>query len=71
MLRKFLSYVICGTDKKRGNAAAKKRRVDAFCADMIYSATSGMKKPAKHFKLGLAVKSIAGSRKMVDILNRL
>ena len=62
--------MITGTDKRRGNVSAKRRRIEALCADTIFSTTAGNKKPAKHLKLRLTVKSMTGSRKLVEILNR-
>ena len=47
----------------------QRRRIEALCADTIFSNTAGNKKPAKHLKLGLTVKRISGSRKLVEILN--
>ena len=71
VLHDFFSYLILGFNKQRGNIDSKQRRINALCQDVIFSTTSGSKKPAKHLKLGLAVKSMTGSRKMVEILNRL
>ena len=39
--------------------------------DVVFSTTSGIKKPSKHLQLGLAIKSLTGSWKVVEILNRM
>ena len=70
LVHHFFNYLIIGTDKRRGNVSAKRRRIEALCADTIFSTMAGNKKPAKHLKLGLTVKSMTGSRKLVEILNR-
>ena len=41
-----------------------------MAADTVFSVTNGRKKPSKHFKLGLAVKSMTGSKKLNGMLNR-
>ena len=41
-----------------------------MAADTVFSVTSGRKKPSKHLKLGLAVKSVTGSKKLIRVLNR-
>ena len=38
--------------------------------DVVFAAFSGCKLPNKHLKLGVALKSLTGSRKVVEILNR-
>ena len=50
---------------------SKRRRVDSLTQDVVFSATSGKKKPGKHLELGINLKSLTGSRKILDIMNRL
>ena len=38
--------------------------------DTVLSMTNGRKKPSKHLKFGLAVKSMTGSKKLIGMLNR-
>ena len=45
------------------------RLVKSVCDDVIYNTTGGRVKPMKHVMLGLGMKSITGSRKVVEILN--
>ena len=39
--------------------------------DAVFAATAGLKKPQKHLMLGIALKSLKGSRKVIEIMNRL
>ena len=67
----FLSHLICGHDKRKHSNESKTPRVKSLCQDIILSTTSGKKKSAKNIMLGMAMKSLIGSRKVIDILNRL
>lgn len=46
-------------------------KIDSICSSIIYSMTNGTVKPSTSLSLGLVTKSVTGSRKMVEILNRL
>ena len=48
-----------------------KRRAKSSCDDAIFIARKGSVKPLKQVALGMAVKSITGSKKLVQVLNRL
>ena len=39
--------------------------------DVVSAATPGLKKPQKHLVLGIALKSLTGSRKIIEIMNHL
>ena len=41
-----------------------------MAADTVFSVTNGRKKPSKHLKFGLTVKSMTGSKKLIGMLNR-
>ena len=71
MLQQFLKYVICGPDPRRNNSIIKNRRIESICQDVIFATTSGLKIPSKHLQVGLVMKSLTGSKKAVEILNRL
>ncbi|XP_057304270.1 uncharacterized protein LOC130641476 [Hydractinia symbiolongicarpus] len=70
-LIEFFSYLIGGPDQRIVKSNQKQRRIKSIADDVIFAATSGKKKPAKHLQLGLAVKSITGSKKVIEMLNRL
>lgn len=59
------------SNAKKEISPATSRRAWASSCDVMYSATGGMLKPSKHLCLGMAIKSMTGSRKIVEILNRL
>ena len=65
---KFLQYLIGGPDSRSWSNQAKKRLIKPIGEDFF--ATSGRKMPGKHLKLGIAVKSLTGSRKVIEMLNR-
>ena len=39
--------------------------------NVVFNATSGKKKPRKHLELGINLKSFTGSRRILEIMNRL
>ena len=43
----------------------------SFGKDIIYDVSSGAKIPAKYLQVGLAMKSLTGSRKVIEVLNSL
>ena len=47
------------------------RIVQSSCDDVVFNVTNGKIKPGKHITLGMTMKSLTGSRKVVEILNRL
>ena len=49
----------------------KQRRIKSISQDVVFATTSGQKKPRKHLELGLILKSLTGSRKVVEMINRL
>ena len=69
-LSQFFQYLICHPDSRRWKSDAKQRRIQSISQDIIFAASSGFKLPSKHLKLGVVLKSLTGSRKVVEILNR-
>ena len=47
-----------------------KRLVKSVCDDIVYATSQGHVKPSKHLCLGLSIKSLTGSRKVLEVLNR-
>ena len=70
-LFQFFNNLVCGPDKRRGSTEYKTQRVKSICQDVIFAATAGKRKPSKHLVLGMVIKSLTGSKKAIDILNRL
>ena len=71
LVQNFFKYLIGGTDSCKWDLESRKRRIKSIGQDLVFSTTSGIKKPSKHLQLGLAIKSLTGSRKAVEILNRM
>lgn len=68
-LLEFLTVLLCGG---KGDLTEKREhRVQSVADDIIFITTRGRTKPAKQLCLGLAMKSLTGSRRVVEILNRL
>lgn len=68
-LLEFLTVLLCGV---KGNLTEKKERhVQSVADDIMFITTRGRTKPGKQLCLGLAMKSLTGSRRVVEILNRL
>ena len=49
----------------------KNRRIQAIAEDIVFAVTGGIFKPRKHIMLGMAMKKLTSSRKVIEILNRL
>ena len=62
ILDKFLQYLIGGPNSRSWSSQAKKRRIKSIGEDLVFVTLSGQKIPGKHLKLGIAVKSLTGSR---------
>ena len=68
---KFFKRLICGPGIWRAKSASKVRKVKSVSEDGIFAVTSALKEPLKHLQLGMAITSLTGSGKDVDLLNRL
>lgn len=69
-LFEFMCNLVQGPDIRRKISEDDNVKIKSLCSDIIYIITKGRIKPAKHLALGLAVKSITSSRKVLTILNR-
>ena len=67
----FLCLVISGEDTSREVSDRALRFSQSSAADLIFETTRGRIKPAKHLLLGMGLKSMIGSRKVLEILNNL
>ena len=68
-LETFFRMLYTGEATVAGHEKAD-RLVKYVCDDVIHNTTGGRVKPMKHVMMGLGMKSITGSRKVVEILNR-
>ena len=71
LVQKYFKYFIVGLDSYKWDLKSGKRRIESISQDVVFSNTSGIKKPSKHLQLELAIKSLTRSRKVVEILNRM
>ena len=69
-LTQFSTHLVVDPDHRSHESTSKIRRVEFLAAVTVFSVKNGRKKPSKHLKLGLAVKSMAGSKKLIGMLNR-
>lgn len=53
------------------NNSIKDKKVECICSSIILAMSNGKVKPAPAIILGMATKSLTGSRKMLEILNRM
>jgi len=63
----FFRILFSGTSKPKSENL--ERKVSSSSQDAIFIATNGKLKPKKHLLLGLGIKSMTGSRKLLEVLN--
>lgn len=69
-LSDFYFTLISGNNNKRKKSPKCIRQVQSFCEDVMYSIHNGKIKTSKHIVLGLTLKSVTSSRKVIDIIHR-
>lgn len=70
ILSDFVASVIGSYFRKRQQSESFKRHVNSVSQDLIYMTHNGNLKTPKHICLGITLKSLTSSRKVVDIINR-
>ena len=71
LVQNFFKYLIGGPDSRKWDLESRKRRIKTISQDVVFSTTSEIKKPLRHLQLELAIRSLTGSRKVTEILNRM
>ena len=66
---KFVQVLNTGSDDVPESDQVQ-RAAKSVADDVIFTTTRGRTKPGKHLCLGLALKSLTGSRRIVEIMNR-
>lgn len=66
----FVCDLVQGPDIRRKNSDDDLVKIKSVCSDLIYIVSKGRIKPSKHLTLGLSMKSMTSSRKVLTILNR-
>lgn len=69
-LKDFCYSLFGGTNRRRHKSTACQRIVKSVAEDIIYNVSNGSIKTSKHVTLGLSLKSLTSSRKIIDIINR-
>lgn len=65
----FYVNLISGTSRSKRSENTKKLAY-SFASDIIYNVTNANIRPSKHITLGIAIKSLTNSKKIINILNR-
>ena len=71
LVTNFFQNLIGVPDVRRWESNFKKIRIKSMSEDAVFAATAGLKKPQKHLMFGIALKSLTGSRNVIEIMNRL
>lgn len=67
-VKDFIRYVVCGVRSNQSEEC--NRKVQSISEDLLYATLHGRVKTSKHITLGLTLKSITSSRKVLDIMNK-
>ena len=68
LLLRFFQMLVSGFDRDVSDKCEREAR--SLSQDALYCATKSRVKPSKQLCMGVGLKSLTGSRKVVDILNR-
>lgn len=71
VLKSFFTALLSGSHESNALPADLERKVQSFSQDAVYCVSRARIKPAKHLCMGLGMKSLTGSRRVVEILNRM
>lgn len=66
----FLRALICGNDHRTVKSCGRARKVNSVAQDLVYAIHNGKIKTSKQITLGMTMKSITSSRRVVDLLNK-
>lgn len=69
-LDRFFKVLIGGKDIRRRDGLNCSRLSSSMAADAIFCVSNGTVKPSKHITLGMTIKSLTSSKKVINILNR-
>lgn len=70
ILKDFYATILRGHRFKKNLTNECERKSQSLAEDLIFNASHGRIKPAKHITLAMTLKSITSSRKVVEIVNR-
>lgn len=70
VLEDFYFHVVAGENLQRANSSKTNRIVSSLSQDTTYAVPNASIKPKKRITLGIAIKGLTNSRKVLEILNR-
>ena len=70
ILTSFYSFLLIGTHNRRPSGSYTERLTKSFVQDAIYAVSSSRIKTSKHVTLGLAIKALTNSRKIINVINK-
>lgn len=70
-LIQFFQTVLSGCNYRRKKNPKTELRVDSIVSDLIYATTNGKIMPSKHITLGITLKSLTSSKKVLSLINKL
>ena len=65
----LFTFLLIGPGCRTSASSSKIRRVNSISDDVVFSMSSGRKKQSNNLKLCLAMKSLTGSKKVIEVLN--
>ena len=71
LLKNFYQTILCGNNYKQKNHPETELRCETLASDVIYATTRGRTKPPKQIVLGMSMKSLTSSKKVLNIINKL
>ena len=71
VLLQFFRVLFTGSETVGGNSSRAERYVQSAAADAVFMTTRGFVKPSKHVAMGLGLKSMTGSRKVIEMINHI
>ena len=69
-MKPFYKHLYTGQGDAGKVSENKQRYIDSSSADTVYACSGGKLLPGKHLSLGLAIKSLTGSKPLVTLTNR-
>ncbi len=70
IVKTFFRVLFTGNDNEDLCSDKITRLVNSASDDVVFSTTRGRIKPAKHMCVGIGIKSLTGSKRVIDIMNR-
>lgn len=71
LVKEFFECLVNGPTSPTKICERREIRIKSLAEDIIFSATNVRSNPSKHLLLSLVMKSVTGSRKVIEILNKL